>query len=94
MLSLLSQERPQAYNFFENGSYFNDGTVAIAVAMLLFMIPSKNKNGGSRILEGDAVTRLPWGIVLLFGGGPPPPRPKNRRTRLCAGSTAFSLQVG
>jgi sodium-dependent dicarboxylate transporter 2/3/5 len=47
----------------------DDGTIAIAMALLLFFIPSKNQENSRRILEGEAFGRLPWGIILLFGGG-------------------------
>ncbi len=49
-------------------SFVNDGTVAIAVTIFLFLIPSK-KNIGEHILERKAILSLPWNIVLLFGGG-------------------------
>ncbi|MDH5636875.1 MAG: SLC13 family permease [Nitrospinota bacterium] len=52
----------------DNPGYFNDGATAIAMATILFLIPSKNEPG-SRVLDWQAVNRLPWGIVLLFGGG-------------------------
>ena len=53
---------------FANPSYLNDGTVAIAMAIILFFIPSKNiKN--KQILDWDTASKLPWNIVLLFGGG-------------------------
>ena len=55
-------------NMFNNPKFLNDGTVAIGVALLLFMIPSKSKKG-EHILEGKIIMRLPWHIVLLFGGG-------------------------
>ena len=48
----------------------DDGTVAIAMASLLFLIPTRNREGGERRVMGpDVIPRLPWGIVLLFGGG-------------------------
>ena len=46
----------------------NDGTVAIAVAILLFIIPTSAKNG-MRIMDWKTAKKLPWNIVLLFGGG-------------------------
>ncbi len=55
-------------NLFSQPKFLNDGTVAIAVSLLLFMIPSKS-NQGENILEGRIILRLPWHIVLLFGGG-------------------------
>ncbi len=53
---------------FPNPSYFNDGTVAIAMALILFLIPSV-KEKGKRILDWDTAAKLPWNIVILFGGG-------------------------
>ena len=55
-------------NLFSQPQYLNDGTVAIAISLLLFMVPSKS-NKGENILEGRIILRLPWQIVLLFGGG-------------------------
>ena len=51
---------------FPHPEYINDGVVAIAVAMLLFIIPAKDQ---CRILKWEDAKKLPWGIVLLFGGG-------------------------
>lgn len=51
-------------------SYLDDGTVAVAMSLLLFLWPAKG--GGveaGRILDASIFQRLPWGIVLLFGGG-------------------------
>ena len=53
---------------FSNPGFMNDGTSAIAMSVLLFLIPSRSEPG-TRILEWEAVKKLPWGIVLLFGGG-------------------------
>ncbi len=53
---------------FKNPSYINDGTVAMFVSLLLFMIPSKAKKG-ERIMNWETAKKIPWGIVLLFGGG-------------------------
>ena len=48
----------------------DDGTVAIAMASILFFIPTRNRKGGDRRIMGpDVIPRLPWNIVLLFGGG-------------------------
>lgn len=53
---------------FKTPSYINDGTVAITIALLLFIIPSKSKKG-ERIMNWETANRIPWNIVLLFGGG-------------------------
>jgi sodium-dependent dicarboxylate transporter 2/3/5 len=48
----------------------DDATVAIAMAMILFFIPTRTKDAGSRTVMGvDVFTKIPWHIVLLFGGG-------------------------
>jgi sodium-dependent dicarboxylate transporter 2/3/5 len=48
--------------------YVDDGTVAIALALILFLIASR-KPGEGRILRWRDALRIRWGIVLLFGGG-------------------------
>jgi sodium-dependent dicarboxylate transporter 2/3/5 len=53
---------------FAQPEYLNDGVVAIALAMLLFIVPAGRGSGG-RIMEWRTAERLPWNIVLLFGGG-------------------------
>jgi sodium-dependent dicarboxylate transporter 2/3/5 len=53
---------------FNNPGYINDGTVAIAIAVILFIIPSRSRKG-ERIMNWETANRLPWHIVLLFGGG-------------------------
>jgi len=55
-------------SLFSHPQYLNDGTVAIAIAIFLFIIPSKNKQG-TRIMDWKTANKLPWHIVLLFGGG-------------------------
>lgn len=55
-------------NLFPYPSYLNDGSVAVAMSILLFMIPSR-ANRATRIMDWDTTKRLPWNIVLLFGGG-------------------------
>src|SRR5690606_27654718 len=46
----------------------DDGTVAMTMSLLCFIIPSGNADG-KPLLVWDSVVRLPWGILLLFGGG-------------------------
>jgi sodium-dependent dicarboxylate transporter 2/3/5 len=50
------------------GNYVDDGTVAITMALILFLIPSR-REAGKTIMDWATATKLPWGIVLLFGGG-------------------------
>ncbi len=45
----------------------DDGTVAMFMALLLFSLPAKAR--GQRLMDWETATRLPWGILLLFGGG-------------------------
>jgi sodium-dependent dicarboxylate transporter 2/3/5 len=48
----------------------DDGTVAIAMALTLFLIPSHSKDAPTpMVADIQIIPRLPWGIVLLFGGG-------------------------
>lgn len=53
-----------------NGGLIDDGSVAIAMATILFFIPAVNEKGQQvKILDQDVFLELPWSIVLLFGGG-------------------------
>ncbi|MBN2772985.1 MAG: SLC13/DASS family transporter [Prolixibacteraceae bacterium] len=53
---------------FKNPEFINDGTVAIFIAVILFLIPSKTEKG-ERLLDWKTARKMPWRIVLLFGGG-------------------------
>jgi len=53
---------------FKTPSYINDGTVAIFISIILFIIPSASQKG-ERIMDWKTAHKLPWNIVLLFGGG-------------------------
>ncbi|MBK6902622.1 MAG: SLC13/DASS family transporter [Saprospirales bacterium] len=55
-------------DLFGNPAFFNDGTVAIFVAVLLFLIPSKNEKG-KFLMDWKTAEGIPWEIILLFGGG-------------------------
>jgi sodium-dependent dicarboxylate transporter 2/3/5 len=60
-------------HLFSFGSFFDDGTVAIAMALLLFFLPVKKRDSsgekGGAILDPSVFAKIPWHIVLLFGGG-------------------------
>lgn len=51
---------------FPDADYINDGTVAIILSLTLFIIPGKES---PRVMDWKTASKLPWGIVLLFGGG-------------------------
>lgn len=48
--------------------YVHDGTVAMAGALLLFIIPTSIKNN-EYVLNWEWAKKIPWGILILFGGG-------------------------
>ena len=50
------------------GSYVHDSTVAILAAIALFLTPV-NLDRGEFILNWKSASRIPWGILILFGGG-------------------------
>jgi sodium-dependent dicarboxylate transporter 2/3/5 len=45
-----------------------DATVAIAVALVAFLMPSGARGGGT-LLDWHTARTLPWDVLLLFGGG-------------------------
>lgn len=48
----------------------DDATVALFMAMLMFLIPTRTKGVKySTVMGPDVIKKLPWNIVLLFGGG-------------------------
>ncbi len=46
-----------------------DSTIAIGMAVLLFMIPVKGDEERKTILHWKNLLQLPWDILILFGGG-------------------------
>lgn len=54
-------------NLFSDPSYFKDGTVAVLIATLFFLIPSGEHKG--KLLQWEDVKQLPLEVILLFGGG-------------------------
>lgn len=55
---------------FATGPLIDDGTVAVAMACVLFLIPARDADGRrTRILDEGVFVSLPWSVVLLFGGG-------------------------
>ena len=47
----------------------DDGTVAIAMASILFFVPARSGEPGQRVMDADVIPCLPWNVVLLIGGG-------------------------
>ena len=45
----------------------DDTIIAIIGAIIIFLIPTKNKE--RRLINWEEAVKLPWGILLLFGGG-------------------------
>lgn len=48
--------------------FIDDGTIAIVISLLLFVIPSRSRKRG-RLMNWETASKLHWGIVILFGGG-------------------------
>ena len=47
-----------------------DATIGILGALLLFVIPSRDRDGSRRaLLTWDEARVIPWDVLLLFGGG-------------------------
>jgi sodium-dependent dicarboxylate transporter 2/3/5 len=55
-------------SIFSVPDYIDDGTIAITMAFLLFLFPSKDEKQKT-ILSSNVFEQVPWGIILLFGGG-------------------------
>jgi sodium-dependent dicarboxylate transporter 2/3/5 len=55
-------------SLFEHPEYINDGTAAMLIGIILFIIPTRSKSA-KRIMDWKTAHKLPWNIVLLFGGG-------------------------
>ncbi|MDF1825880.1 MAG: SLC13 family permease [Verrucomicrobiales bacterium] len=55
------------------GHLIDDGTIAITMALILFLIPARRSDSDTgthhNILNSKVFTRIPWHIILLFGGG-------------------------
>ena len=45
----------------------SDAGIAVGAAIALFLIPVKGTK--STLMDWDTATKLPWGVLILFGGG-------------------------
>lgn len=52
---------------FVDFQYIKDSTIAIAAAVMLFIIPAGP--GQPKLLTWDSAKSIPWDILILFGGG-------------------------
>ena len=43
-----------------------DASVALVAVIVMFLVPNGK---GSRLLDWDTASRIPWGMLILFGGG-------------------------
>jgi len=59
---------PGGAQLFKTPDYINDGTLAIFISIILFLVPA-GKDRKERIMNWETAQRIPWNIVLLFGGG-------------------------
>ena len=55
-------------------AWVNDATVAVFIAVALFVIPSGTPQGmpetsNRRLLDWQTAVTIPWGLLVLFGGG-------------------------
>jgi sodium-dependent dicarboxylate transporter 2/3/5 len=71
-LDLGQLQIPGWSHLFPWSGKIHDATVAMTMAVLLFLIPVTDPESGRHrpvLLWSEAVGRIPWGILLLFGGG-------------------------
>ncbi|MCA9008515.1 MAG: anion permease [Planctomycetaceae bacterium] len=62
----------ESAQIFHTRRFISDATIAIAMASLLFFLPSGTRDGGLRripLMDWKTAHRLPWDMILLFGGG-------------------------
>ncbi|MDQ8195367.1 SLC13 family permease [Coraliomargarita sp. SDUM461004] len=60
--------RPQIAQFFPDPSMLKDSSIAIAGAICLFFLPT-NLRKHEFVMNWEWASKLPWGVLLLFGGG-------------------------
>lgn len=65
LVILLWLLQPQLELILPKGSV-TDGSIAIACALLLFVIPDGSQR---QLLNWKEADRAPWGVIMMFGGG-------------------------
>lgn len=63
---------PESTDLSTAVSFVNDSTISIAMAFLLFCIPSGQRDESNQniaLMNWKTASQLPWDIMLLFGGG-------------------------
>ncbi|MEQ8508531.1 MAG: SLC13 family permease [Rhodospirillaceae bacterium] len=71
------------------GLKLSDAGIAMTVALALFLVPSgqtTTKGGADGVLNWEWASKLPWGVLLLFGGG--------LSLAAAAGDSGLSLWIG
>lgn len=48
--------------------FVGDSTVALIAAVVLFILPS-GRTDGSRLLDWETASQVPWGVFIMIGGG-------------------------
>lgn len=48
--------------------WINDTVIAMISAIVMFMIPV-NRHSGENLMDWETASKMPWGVLLLFGGG-------------------------
>lgn len=48
--------------------FAGDSTVAIAAAVVLFVLPAGGEDDG-RLLDWETAVKIPWGVFIMIGGG-------------------------
>lgn len=60
--------RPQLADLFPSPGMVKDATIAMAGALILFVLPVNFKKR-LFVMDWEWAAKLPWGVLILFGGG-------------------------
>ncbi len=56
-------------NLLPRPGHLHDASVAIFMAVLLFILPAGAKKKKQRLMDWETALKVPWEILILFGGG-------------------------